>query len=86
MLKAERFEDFFGHEEDAIRNAATLLAEAKTAFDAGDITQSEFAELSQDILEIGEIDGLADDLDRRVAFGQALDWLKLLSSKISLVT
>ena len=85
MLKAERFEDFFGHDEDAIRNAATLLAEAKTAFDAGDITQSEFAELSQDILEIGEIDDLADTLDGRVALGQALDLLKLLSSKISLV-
>ena len=82
MLKAEKFEDFFGHGEDSIRNAATLLAEAKTAFDDGDITQSEFAELSQDILEIGEIDGLADNLDRRVAFGQALDLLKLLASKI----
>ena len=85
MLKAEKFEDFFGHGEDAIRNAATLLAEAQSALDAGDITQSEFAELADDILEIGEIDGLADDLDRRVAFGQALDAIKTLVSSIKSV-
>ena len=84
MLNAERFEDFFGHGEDAIRNAATLLAEAKKAFDNGEITQSEFTELSDDILEIGEIDSLADNLDRRVAFKQALDGLKFLTSAITL--
>lgn len=79
MLKAEKFEDFFGHDEDAIRNAAVLLVEAKSAFDSGDITKSEFDELAEDILEIGEIDKLADNLDRRVAFKQALDGLKMLA-------
>jgi len=79
MLKAEKFEDFFGHDEDAIRNAAVLLVEAKSAFDSGDITKSEFDELAEDILEIEEIDQLADNLDRRVAFKQALDGLKSLA-------
>ena len=79
MLKAEKFEDFFGHDEDAIRNAAVLLVEAKSAFDSGDITKSEFDELAEDILEIGEIDKLADNLDRRVAFKEALDGLKSLA-------
>lgn len=79
MLKAEKFEDFFGHDEDAIRNAAVLLVEAKSAFDSGDITKSEFDELAEDILEIGEIDKLADNLDRRVAFKQALEGLKSLA-------
>ena len=76
MLKAEKFEDFFGHNEDAIRTAATLLAEAKKAFDDGEISKSEFKELSDDILEIEEIDALADNLDRRVAFRDALSGLK----------
>ncbi len=79
MLKAEKFEDFFGHGEDAIRNAAVLLVEAKSAFDSGDITKSEFDELAEDILEIEEIDKLADNLDRRVAFKEALDGLKSLA-------
>lgn len=82
MLKAEKFEDFFGHDEDAIRNAAVLLVEAQSAFDSGDITKSEFDELAEDILEIGEIDKLADNLDRRVAFKQALDGLKSLAGII----
>ena len=79
MLKAEKFEDFFGHDEDAIRNAAVLLVEAKSALRDGDISKSEFEELAEDILEIGEIDKLADNLDRRVAFKEALDGLKSLA-------
>lgn len=85
MLKAEKFEDFFGHGEDAIVNAATLLREAKAALDNNDITQSEFNELAEDILEIGEIDDLADTLDRRVALGQALDALKALAGIVGKV-
>ena len=86
MTYPERFEDFFGHEEDAIRNAATLLAEAKSAFDSGDISQSEFTELSNDIMEIGEIDGLADSLDRKVQFTQAVSHMKQLISAITLIS
>lgn len=85
MLKVEKFEDFFGHDEDAIRNAAVLLVEAKTAFDDGDITKSEFEELANDILEIEEIDKLADNLDRRVAFKEAMDGLKSLAGIIGTV-
>jgi hypothetical protein len=84
-MNVERFEDFFGHEEEAIKNAAVLLAEARKAFDGGEITQSEFTELSTDILEIEEIDGLADNIDRQAAYQQAYEGLRILTSAITLI-
>ena len=86
MANVEKFEDFFGHDLDAIRNAATLLAEAQAALDADDITDDEFNELANDILEIIDVDTHANSLDDRVALGQTLNSLITLAKTITRLT
>ena len=83
MRRVEKFEDFFGHDNDAIRNAATLLAEAQAALDAGDITGDEFDELANDVLEIIDVDAHANSLDDRVALGQTLNSLTTIAKTLT---
>ena len=77
-----KFEDFFDHEESSVADAAHILAEAKQAYDAGDLTYDEFQELSQDVLEIGQIEKLADTLERKIAIQKAVDLIKLVVNAI----
>ena len=72
------FGDFFSHDEQSVREAAEILAEAKQGVANGDLTQSEFEELAQDVLEIGQMQELADTLERKIAIQAAVDILSML--------
>ena len=78
-MDTKAFEDFFNHDEVVVQDAAKFLAEVEHRYKENLITASEFEELSNDALEIGDINDLADDLDRRVAISEALDALKIIA-------
>lgn len=69
------FKDFFTHQEPSIVDAAHILAEAKEGVADGSLTQSEFEELARDVLEIQQMQDLADSLERKIAVQSAVDIL-----------
>ena len=81
---AEKFEDFFGHNEEAVDQAAHLLAEAEEALKVGDINQSEFDEIAEDILEIHRINELTSDVNRKATIKKMYDNLRSIVSSITL--
>ena len=78
----QQLKDFFNHDEKVVADAAKFLAEIEEKYKAGEITADEFNELANDALEIGEVQGLADDLDRKAAIGRAIAALKIIASLI----
>jgi len=83
MSKAKQtFKDFFNHDEPVVSTAARFLADIQEKYEAGEITKDEFKELANDALEINEISGLADDIDRKAAISRALSTLEIIASFI----
>ena len=78
----DKLEDFFNHEETVVSTAAWFIADIKEQYEAGNITDAEFKELTADALEIKDVFGLADDLDRKVAISRALAALGTIASFI----
>lgn len=76
------FKDFIHHDEEKVRQAAQLLAEAKLEMEAGNITHEQFEELAEDILEIGEVNDLVDSLERKLAIEKAFSIFKLIMRAI----
>ena len=76
------FSDFFEHDEPVVSIAAKFLAEVEAKYKAGEISADEFKELAADALEIQDMSGLADDLDRKVMISRALSTLKIIASFI----
>lgn len=76
------FSDFFDHEEPIISIAAKFLANVEEKYKAGEITSDEFKELANDAIEIQDMSGLADDLDRKLMISKALSTLKIIASFI----
>jgi len=76
------FSDFFDHEEPVISIAAKFLADVEEQYKAGAISADEFKELAADALEIQDMTGLADDLDRKVMISRALSTLAIIASFI----
>ena len=78
----ETFEDYFNHDEPSVTTAARFLADIKIKYEAGDLSKSEFKELAADAVEINDIYGLANDLDRKAAVSKALAALEVIASFI----
>ncbi len=67
------FEKFVKSTNGKIRDIAESLEKYKTAHEAGQITNEEFQELSDDLLDLNKIDDLADKLEERVAIKEAME-------------
>ena len=76
----DKFENYFNHNEVIVQDAAKFLAECEQRYKEDLITADEFEELAADALEIGDVYGLADDLDRRAAMTRALEALKMIAT------
>lgn len=74
-------EDFLNHEEQSVRQAAQILIEAQQD---PNLTQSEFEEIADDVLEVHEMQKLADTLDRKIAIQAAVDIMLMLIKKVKL--
>ena len=83
-MNTQTFKDFFDHDEPVISFAAKFLSQIEEKYKAGEITADEFKELAADAVEIGDMQGLADDLDRKAAISRALASLSAIASFIPL--
>lgn len=77
-----RFEEFMSNESDVIAQMAALLDEAQEGLDAGELSRSEFDEISHNILDFVEIDNLTSDVDKKVLISEAIRLLKTIADSI----
>ena len=77
-----KFEEFLNHEDDDLADIARSLSDYETMLEVGQISESEFNELADDLLEYTKIDELSDDLERQVMYKKAFDALKKIVSII----
>lgn len=76
------FNDFYNHEEESVRQAATILAEAKQGFENGELTKEQYDELIEDVLQIEQMQELADSLERKIAIQKAAQLLMQLAKAL----
>lgn len=72
-------EDFLDHEEQSVRQAAQILIEAR---EDPNLSQSEFEEIANDVLEVREMQKLTDTLEHKLAVQAAVDIMLMLVRKI----
>lgn len=72
------FKDFIGDKDERISKAASILAEAKTSLEHGDLTREQFDEIAEDAMQITTVEDLADDLERKIAIQKAVDVFKMI--------
>jgi len=77
-----RFDDFVDHKSDIIAQMAALLNEAQEGLEAGELSRSEFDEISHNILDFVEVDNLTSDVDNKVTIKEAIETLKLIAEHI----
>ena len=71
-----KIEDLLNSEDELVSKAASLVTEAKMAFDKSEIDQDQLNEIVNDATELKTIDELTDDLDRKVMVEKAYMFLK----------
>lgn len=76
------FNDFYNHEEESVRQAATILAEAKQGFENGELTKEQYDEIIEDVLQIEQMQELADSLERKIAIQKAAQLLMQLAKAL----
>lgn len=67
------FIDFLSHEDKDVRQAAQMLETVKQAYKDKMITESEFKEISQDVIETIKVQQHASSLERKILLEQAVD-------------
>lgn len=78
------FNDLLHHEDSWIKTSARLVKECKAGLDNGQLSRAQFDELMEDIVQIETVDGLADDLERKIAVKEAIEIFKSVISAIPL--
>lgn len=76
------FSDFNNHEEESVRQAAAILAEARQGFENGELTKEQYDELVEDVLQIEQMQELADSLERKIAIQKAAQLLMQLAKAL----
>jgi hypothetical protein len=69
--------ELLSDEEVPVAEAAQRAVQLKQRLDAGSITQDEYDELAQDIVNIESIKDSMDSVERQIKFQQALDIIKM---------
>lgn len=69
------FQTLIQHEDAVVANAAMLLEQFTKQFQAGELTQDEFKQLADDLLDMQRIEALALDLDRNTKIAEAFQQL-----------
>ncbi len=77
------FQTLIQHEDAVVANAAMLLEQFTKQFQAGELTQDEFKQLADDLLDMQRIEALALDLDRNTKIAEAFQQLARIVGAIS---
>ncbi len=79
-----KFEDYTTHEEESVREVAAFLAQSKAALNAGNLSQSEFDEIAEDLLQLSTVESYANDLKHKIKLQKVFNALRALASLIPL--
>lgn len=72
----ERLEDFLDHEDPIIAGAAQELLVLKDGLYNGDLSNEQFEELANDLLEVEEVRKMSELLDRKIKILQTFNIMK----------
>ena len=72
------FNDLLNHEDEQLSEAALIVQQATEGLKQKMITQEQFDELMEDILQIDQMEELANDLERKILFKKAVDIFKMI--------
>ena len=78
MMNLDQVVTNFAAREDNLGARVRAAQELREAYARGDITDSEYQELLEDLKRLDEIQLSADELDQQIAFNQCIDMLKSL--------
>lgn len=76
-----KFEDFRTGDNN-VREISELLKQLKDSLDNGELSRSEFDELSEDVLQIHTVAEYADDLEGKIKFQKAIAMMRELLALI----
>jgi hypothetical protein len=79
----ERLEDFLDHEDPIIVKAAQELIVLKDGLYNGDLSDEQFEELANDLLEIEEVRKMSELLDRKIKILQTFNIMKKIVGVIA---
>jgi len=67
-----KFEDFKYDNDDVVKEMAELLSQLEESLDNNELSRSEFDELSEDVLQIREVEEYANDLEKKIRVQKAI--------------
>jgi len=67
----ELFKDFMEDDDFQIKNRATKVSALTESLNAGELTNSEYTELVEDILDLEKVDNQIEDIKRKEAIIKA---------------
>lgn len=74
----DKLEDFFYHDDPIVVDIAQRLKALQDVKEGGDLTEEQFEELVEDLLEVEEVKKMSDTLDRKIMILQALSALRII--------
>lgn len=78
MMNLDQVVTNFAAREDNLGARVRAAQELREAYARGDITDSEYQELLEDLKRLDEIQLSADELDQQIAFNECIEALKSL--------
>jgi len=71
---------FLEHEDDLVRSTAQKLVKFRSLLKEGELSQNEYNELVEDLLDLRIIEEATDDLERQIKLKRAFDTLKMIAA------
>ena len=75
-----KFNEYIVHKDEVIAKAARELSELERLLSEGAISISEFNEIADDILELKDINSLANNIERKQLLDDAFAALSIIAS------
>lgn len=76
------FSEFLKHDEEVVKRVARVLAELTESLELKSISQQEYDELTDDLLDMEKIDKLADSVEQAAKIEKAFNSLAGIIGKV----
>ncbi len=74
----DELKEFLNHDDEIVRNAAQEASFLKSARDSGDVTEEQYQELGEDLLEATTLRKLTETLERKIIILQAFTTMRTI--------
>jgi len=80
----DELKEFLNHDDEIVRKAAKEASFLKSARETGDLTEEQYTELVEDLLEAKKIRRLSETLERKIIILQAFTTIRTILEVITL--